>query len=71
MPTKTAFPEFRQNSGKTLEQVAAVFGVNKTTIIRWEKGVPPVPAKRLREIEDVTGISRQKLRPDLYEGIEA
>ncbi|TGP34034.1 MULTISPECIES: YdaS family helix-turn-helix protein [unclassified Mesorhizobium] len=73
MPTKTAFANFRKNDGakRRLDEVAALFGVNKATIIRWENGEVPLPAKRLKEIEDITGIPRQQLRPDLYEGMEA
>ncbi|WP_460928739.1 helix-turn-helix domain-containing protein [Shinella zoogloeoides] len=65
MSQKTAFSDFRKNSGKTLDAVAEVFGVDRRTIIRWEKGMPPVPVKRLEEAEKITGIPRHKLRPDL------
>ena len=65
MSQKTAFSDFRKNSGKTLDGVAEVFGVDRRTIIRWEKGSPPVPLKRLEEAEKITGIPRHKLRPDL------
>ncbi|WP_027039095.1 helix-turn-helix domain-containing protein [Mesorhizobium ciceri] len=71
MPKKTAFAEFRKKDGskqRTLDEVATLFGVNKATIIRWENGEVPLPAKRLKEFEDVTGIPRQKLRPDIFEG---
>jgi transcriptional regulator with XRE-family HTH domain len=73
MPTKTAFASFRKTGAtkRKLEEVAALFGVNKATIIRWENGEVPLPAKRLKEFEDVTGIPRQQLRPDLFEGMEA
>lgn len=63
---QTAFAKFRKTSGQTLNGVAAVFGVDRTTIIRWERGEPPVPIKRLDEIERVTGISRHDLRPDVF-----
>lgn len=74
MLKKTAFASFRKKDGakqRTLEEVAALFSVNKATIIRWENGEVPLPAKRLKEFEEVTGIPRQKLRPDLYEGMAA
>lgn len=66
MTQKTAFPEFRKNTGKTLDGVAEVFGVNRRTIIRWEKGAPPIPTNRLDEAEKITGIPRNKLRPDIF-----
>ena len=73
MLKKTAFATFRKKDGakRKLEEVAALFNVNKATIIRWENGEVPLPAKRLKEFEDVTGIPRQELRPDLFEGMEA
>ncbi|MBZ9873111.1 helix-turn-helix domain-containing protein [Mesorhizobium sp. BR1-1-9] len=73
MPKKTAFAKFRNKDGvkRRLDEVAALFGVNKATIIRWENGEVPLPAKRLKEIEDITGIPRQELRPDLFEGMAA
>jgi transcriptional regulator with XRE-family HTH domain len=71
MSTQTAFSEFRKNSGLTLDAVADLFKVDRTTILRWEKGEPPVPVKRLSEIEAMTGISRPDLRPDVFRAQEA
>jgi transcriptional regulator with XRE-family HTH domain len=74
MEAKTAFATFRKKEGsikRRLDEVAALFGVNKATIIRWENGEVPLPAKRLKEFEEVTGIPRRELRPDLFEGMEA
>lgn len=74
MLKKTAFASFRKMDGAkllSLKEVADIFRVNKATIIRWENGEVPLPAKRLKEFEEVTGIPRQELRPDLYEGMEA
>lgn len=66
MSTQTAFSDFRKNSGKTLDAVAEMFNVDRKTILRWERGEPPVPIKRVAEIASVTGISREMLRPDVY-----
>lgn len=67
MSTQTAFSEFRKNRDDlTLDAAAELFEVDRTTILRWEKGEPPVPIKRIAEIETITGISRQKLRPDVF-----
>lgn len=68
MNKPTPFSTYRKNSGQTLERVAEVFKVNRTTILRWEKGEPPVPVKRLSEVEKVTGIPRWELRPDVFKG---
>lgn len=75
MQTKTAFAKFRSNNGqkpkRKLDDVAALFGVNKTTILRWEKGEVMLPMSRLKEFEEITGIPRRDLRPDLYEAMES
>lgn len=73
MQEKTAFANFRNNGTvkRKLNDVAVLFGVDRTTILRWEKGKVPIPAKRLKEVEDVTGIPRSELRPDLFEGMES
>lgn len=55
---------YRAASGISLTALARAFGVNKTTIMRWEDG--RVPAERVLDVERVTGIPRHELRPDLY-----
>lgn len=58
-----------KENGLNASRLAAMLGVNKTSTMRWcERGVP---VDRLIEVERVTGIPRQKLRPDLFEGMEA
>lgn len=48
----------------SLQSFGAMFGVNKTTVRYWERrGVPP---ERVLEIEKVTGIPREQLRPDVF-----
>ena len=65
MKHQTAFAQYRKTSGKTLAECERIFDVDKTTILRWEKGTTLIPVKRLAEIERVTGIARHALRPDL------
>ena len=50
-----------------LTKLAAAIGVTPGAIAQWDK----VPADRIVEIERATNIPRQKLRPDLFEGMEA
>ena len=45
-------------------EFAAKAGVNKATVTRWAQ--KRVPAEKVPEIEEKTGISRHDLRPDLY-----
>jgi transcriptional regulator with XRE-family HTH domain len=66
MSAKTEFSDYRKSRGLSLAEVARKFGVDRTTILRWEKGKPPVPIKRIGEIEALTGISRNRLRPDVF-----
>jgi len=43
-------------------RLARHLGISRQAISSW----PVVPLDRLREVEKFTGISREKLRPDLY-----
>lgn len=61
---KSAIAAHREATGKTLEQLGNEFGVNKTTIMRWEES--GVPINRFADAERITGISRAKLRPDIF-----
>jgi DNA-binding transcriptional regulator YdaS (Cro superfamily) len=45
-----------------LRPLARLLGINYQSIQQWEK----IPADRLIEIERLTGIARERLRPDLY-----
>lgn len=72
METKSNFKSFRESRPDlTLDGVADLLGVDRTTVLRWEKGFTPIPTKRLQDIERITGIPRQELRPDLYAGMVA
>lgn len=44
-----------------LAKVAHGLGITRAAVVKWDK----VPAERLPEIERITGIPRQKLRPDI------
>lgn len=55
---------YRAEQKVTLEQLALVFGVNKTTVLRWEEG--QVPAERVLTVSRETGIPPSALRPDIY-----
>jgi DNA-binding transcriptional regulator YdaS (Cro superfamily) len=56
--------QYRSAEQLTLEALAARFGVNKTTIMRWEEG--HVPAERVLAVSKATGIPPHELRPDIY-----
>jgi DNA-binding transcriptional regulator YdaS (Cro superfamily) len=48
----------------SVNKLAKMLGIHYTAILRWTR----VPAGRIVEVERVTGISRARLRPDLYDG---
>lgn len=48
--------------GKTRVALARKLGITRQAIGLWKK----IPAERVVEIEEVTGIPREQLRPDLY-----
>ena len=48
-----------------LRALARQLGIAHQSIAGWDK----VPAERIVEIERVTGVPRQRLRPDLYAGM--
>ena len=43
-------------------RLARGLGLTRAAVLKWER----VPAERVVEIERITGIAREKLRPDLY-----
>ena len=48
-----------------LRALARQLGIAHQSILQWERA----PAERIVEIERVTGVPRQELRPDLFEGM--
>lgn len=46
--------------------LAELLGVRQSHVSNWKNRNRRVPAERVLEIERVTGVSRQRLRPDLY-----
>lgn len=68
MDTKEPFAEHRKNAGLTIDQVAEELGVDRTTVMRWEKGDPKIPFKRLDAAADLLNVRKIDLRPDILEG---
>ena len=61
---KSPLRTYLDASDRTVDALASELGVNRTTIWRWETG--KIPVERLADIERVTKIPRQKLRPDIF-----
>lgn len=51
----------------TASELARRLGITVQSIQQWKQ----IPAKRVIEIERVTGVPRKELRPDLYADAEA
>lgn len=58
--------KYREDSGKSREDMASEIAVDPTTIWRWETGRVPIPVERLADVERITGIPRNQLRPDIF-----
>lgn len=59
-----ALRDYRQRALKSLEDFGSMLGVNKSTVLRWER--KKIPAERVLDIERATGVPRHELRPDIY-----
>lgn len=53
-----------------VDAAAALFGVNRRTLLRWESGATPFPIERLSDAERIYNVSRQELRPDIFEAAQ-
>ena len=67
----TSLKDTLHAKGITLASVAAAIGVDKATMTRWAQ--TKVPAERVLEFEQITGVTRHDVRPDLWprEPVEA
>lgn len=60
--------ELLEAKNMRLAQLATALKVNKSLVTRWNQN--RVPIERLADVERVTGISRQVLRPDVFGGVQ-
>ncbi len=61
------FSRFREAKNLTITEAAARCGVNKSTYLRWESGATKVDITNLSRVSKATGISRKRLRPDIFD----
>lgn len=67
MEQKSPITEYREEHDRmSLEAFGKLFtpAVDKSTVLRWERG--QITPRRAIEIENVAGISRNKLVPDFF-----
>ena len=62
--TKTIIERAIEASGGAAS-LARKLGIKPPSIYSWRE----IPHKRLTQIEAITGIPREELRPDLFEGV--
>jgi transcriptional regulator with XRE-family HTH domain len=62
----SALKQYREDRDLTLKAVGDRLGVDKSTILRWERY--GVPADRILEVSKRLGIPREKLGPRLFKG---
>jgi DNA-binding transcriptional regulator YdaS (Cro superfamily) len=60
-PHISALTEATQRAGGQA-RLAKLLGVTRQAVCQWKR----VPADRVREIERLTGVPREVLRPDLF-----
>lgn len=60
--SETVFPLQKALNSISRVELARRLGITSQAISQWKK----IPAERVVDIEAVTGIPREQLRPDLY-----
>lgn len=71
MKAKHPLLAYREGNNLSLDALAAQLKVNKSTVLRWETGEVPLPIARLSIVEKLTGIPREKLRPDIFDPVQS
>lgn len=66
METVTPLKNWRLENGLTAEAAASKLNVTLPMWSRWENQKRAIPPQRVLAIEEVTGISRHILRPDIF-----
>jgi hypothetical protein len=59
---------WREAQNLSIPEAATLGGVERATWWRWESGVRRIGLSSVPRIEEITGISRRDLRPDIFSG---
>lgn len=51
-----------------MSDLAIALNMSRAGVYRWKEN-GRIPAERVMEVSDITGIPRESLRPDLYESV--
>jgi DNA-binding transcriptional regulator YdaS (Cro superfamily) len=60
MDTKTVKRVFEKAGGAA--ELARKLGISRAAVAQWKQ----VPIQRVAEVERITGVSRYRLRPDIF-----
>lgn len=66
-PNGNPIREYRLNNGIQQQTLAALFGISKGDLSRWESGKRAIPILKCSAVSKATGIPREVLRPDVFE----
>ncbi|MFQ5677378.1 MAG: helix-turn-helix domain-containing protein [bacterium] len=66
MSNQSPLKVWREAQGHTMAETAALVGVDKATWWRWERRNAPISIFKISDVERITGISRNDLRPDVF-----
>lgn len=67
MKRKASLKEWRLSKGMSQIQAANLFGITQPSLCRLEKETANPSPKLTLEIEKITGVPKENLRPDIYE----
>lgn len=62
----TILKRWREAAGKSVTEAAEAAGVTPAMWSRWENNRRDVPVERAIAFEEVIGISKHDLRPDIF-----
>lgn len=65
MKTPTKFWRDSRSKNITPYKLACELGISPSAVYKWE-AEGAVPAKRIKEVERITGIPREEILPDLF-----
>lgn len=62
----TALKKYREGREMSQAQLGQEIGVAAETVYRWENGRRKIGLSLLPSVCEITGLSREQLRPDVY-----
>ncbi len=57
---------YRKKNNLSCAALGELLGVTRVTVFRWEDGTRRIGLSVLSRVAEVTGIPREKLRPDIF-----